>query len=91
MYRTERQPAWQRDVAWASAVLLALAALLGVLFFSLSQLSDRETGQATEQAILRLTLRPGGDGSLVEVRTGAGYVPGQPLMLLPGMQTFRLI
>lgn len=88
MYRTERQPAWQRDVAWASAVLLALTALLGTLFFSLSQVSDRSTGQATQQAILRLTLRPGGEGSLVEVRTGAGYVPGQPLMLLPGMQVF---
>ena len=88
MYRTDRQPAWQRDVAWASAVLLALTALVGVLFFSLSQLSDRETGPATQSAILRLTLRPGGDGSLVEVRTGAGYVPGQPLMLLPGMQVY---
>lgn len=88
MYRTERQPAWQRDVAWASAVLLALAALVGVLAVSLAQLSDEETGQATQRAILRLSLRPGGDGSLVEVRTGAGYVPGQPLMLLPGMQVF---
>ena len=88
MYRTDRQPAWQRDVAWASAVLLALAALAGALFFSLAQLSDRETGQALSRAVLRLTLRPGGDGSLVEVRTGAGYAPGQPLMLLPGMQVY---
>jgi len=88
MYRTERQPTWQRDVAWASALLLALLALLGTLLVSLAQLSDQTTGQAAEQAILRLTLRPGGDGSLVEVRTGAGYVPGQPLMLLPGMQIF---
>ncbi|MFA5550854.1 MAG: hypothetical protein WDA03_04480 [Trueperaceae bacterium] len=88
MYRVERQPAWQRDVAWASAVLLALAALAGVLWFSLAQLSDRETGQATQREILRLTLRPGGNGGLVEVRTGAGFVPGQQLMLLPGMQVF---
>lgn len=88
MYRTERQPAWQRDVAWASAVLLALTALLGTLFFSLSQLSNSESGPAAERSILRLTLRPGGAGSLVEVRTGAGYLAGQPLMLLPGMQVF---
>ncbi len=88
MYRNERQPAWQRDVAWASAVLLALAALAGTLFFSLSQLSNSESGPAAERSILRLTLRPGGAGSLVEVRTGAGYVAGQPLMLLPGMQVF---
>lgn len=88
MYRTERQPAWQRDVAWASAVLLALAALAGTLFFSLSQLSNDESGPAAQRSILRMTLRPGGAGSLVEVRTGAGYVAGQQLMLLPGMQVF---
>lgn len=89
MYRTERQPAWQRDVAWASAVLLALTALVGTLFFSLSQLSDRATGQEVQREVLRLSLRPGQSGAgLLEVRTGAGYVAGQPLMLVPGLRVF---
>jgi hypothetical protein len=88
MYRTERQPAWQRDVAWASAVLLALGILAGGFFFSLSQVSAPQSGPQVESSILRLTLRPGGEGGLVEVRAGAGYVPGQQLALLPGLQVY---
>lgn len=88
MYRTERQPAWQRDVAWASAVLLAVGILAGVFFFSLARLSAPQSGPQVVSAILRLTLRPGGEGGLVEVRAGAGYVPGQQLALLPGLQVY---
>ncbi|NLG08538.1 MAG: hypothetical protein GX560_04705 [Deinococcales bacterium] len=88
MYRTDRQPAWQRDVAWASALLLVLVTLAGTLLFSLARLSTPTRGPEVGAAVLRLTLRPGGEGSLVAVRTGAGYVPGQPLMLLPGLQVY---
>lgn len=88
MYRNDRQPAWQRDVAWASAVLLALVTLVGTLFFSLAQLSSPTRGPDVGSAVLRMTLRPGGEGSLVDVRTGSGYAPGQPLMLLPGLQVY---
>ena len=34
MYRTERQPAWQRDITWASGVLLAVTVLVGTLLFT---------------------------------------------------------
>lgn len=88
MYRTERQPAWQRDVTWASAVLLALTLLVGTLLFSLSRLSSPSRGPEVVNDVLRLTLRPGGEGSVVDVRTSAGYRPGEALMLLPGLEVY---
>lgn len=88
MYRTDRQPAYQRDIAWASAVLLALTVLLGTLLFSLAQLSTNQRGLEVINGVLRLTLRPGGEGTVVGVRTGAEYQVGAPLMLLPGLEVY---
>lgn len=89
MYRTERQPAWQRDIAWASGVLLALTVLVGVLLFTQTQVSSPDTGTAVIRSVLDLTLRPGGElpGEL-GVRAGTTYQPGQPLTLLPGIDVF---
>ena len=88
MYRTERQPAWQRDITWASGVLLALAVMVGTLLFTQTQLTSPERGVAVIRGILQLTLQPGGTGTDLGVRAGSSYQAGQPLTLLPGVEVF---
>ncbi len=89
MYRTERQPAWQRDIAWASAVLLVLTVLAGTLLFTQAQLSTQSTGTEVIRSVLSLTLQPGGsEPAELGVRAGASYQAGQPLTLLPGIEVF---
>lgn len=89
MYRTERQPAWQRDIAWASAVLLVLTVLAGILLFTQAQLSTQSTGTEVIRSVLSLTLQPGGsEPAELGVRAGASYQAGQPLTLLPGIDVF---
>lgn len=89
MYRTERQPAWQRDITWASGVLLALTVLAGVLLFTQMQLAGPERGVPVIRGVLGLTLQPGGDTDVgVGVRAGSSYQAGQPLMLLPGLEVY---
>jgi len=89
MYRTERQPAWQRDIAWASGVLLVLAVLAGTLLFTQTRLAAPATGTAVIRSVLGLTLQPTGvEPAELGVRAGASYQAGQPLMLLPGIEVF---
>jgi len=89
MYRTERQPAWQRDITWASGVLLALAVMVGTLLFTQTQLTSPERGVAVIRGVLQLTLQPGGSAaSDLGVRAGSSYQVGQPLTLLPGVEVF---
>src|SRR5690606_3441582 len=88
MYRTERQSAWQRDVTWASAVLLALTVMAGVLLFTQAQLASEERGVPVIRSVLELTLQPGGAAADLGVRSGTGYSPGEPLALLPGVEVF---
>src|SRR5690606_7651967 len=89
MYRTERQPAWQRDVTWASGVLLALTVLVGILLFTQMQLASPDRGVPIIRSILQLTLQPGGDAIAgLGVRAGSAYQTGQPLMLLPGLDVY---
>lgn len=89
MYRTERQPAWQRDIAWASAVLLVLTVLAGTQLFTQAQLSTQSTGTEVIRSVLSMTLQPSGaEPAEVGVRAGASYQAGQPLTLLPGLEVF---
>lgn len=88
MYRTERQPAWQRDITWASGVLLALAVMVGTLLFTQHQLTSPDRGVAVIRGILQLTLQPAGSGTDLGVRAGSSYQAGQPLTLLPGVDVF---
>jgi hypothetical protein len=88
MYRTERQSAWQRDVTWASAVLLALTVMAGVLLFTQAQLASEERGESVIRSVLELTLQPGGAAADLGVRTGSSYTPGQPLALLAGVEVY---
>jgi hypothetical protein len=89
MYRTERQPAWQRDITWASGVLLALTVLAGVLLFTQMQLASPDRGTAIIRGVLELTLQPGGEATAgLGVRAGSSYQAGQPLMLLPGVDVY---
>lgn len=89
MYRTERQPAWQCDIAWASAVLLVLTILAGTLLFTQAQLSTQSTGTEVIRSVLSMTLQPSGaEPAEVGVRAGASYQAGQPLTLLPGIEVF---
>lgn len=88
MYRPERQPAWQRDLTWASALLLAITVAVGGVLLSLVQLSAPKTGEAVEQAVLEVTLLPGAGGTAVGVKTLTQYRAGQSLMLLPGLEVY---
>lgn len=89
MYRTERQPAWQRDITWASGVLLAVTVLVGTLLFTQMQLASPERGVPIIRGIVQLTLQPGGDAATgLGVRAGSTYQAGQPLMLLPGLDVY---
>lgn len=89
MYRTERQPAWQRDITWASGVLLALAVVAGLLLFTQMQLASPDRGVPIIRGVLQLTLQPGGDANAgLGVRAGSSYQAGQPLMLLPGLDVY---
>lgn len=88
MYRTERQPAWQRDLTWASAVLLAVTVAIGAILFSLAQLSSQRSGQGIAQGLLEVTLLPGAGGTAVGVKTLTQYRAGQPLMLLAGLDVY---
>lgn len=86
MYRNDRQPAWQRDVVWLGAVILALAVLFGTLTFTQARLASESRGVAIVRGILRMTLLPSGDAANLGVRAGASYQAGQPLTLLPGLE-----
>lgn len=88
MYGTGREPAWRRDVAWASAVLATLLTVALVLLVTLAQLSAGERGRRVQSAVLRLTLAPTGEPTLggIGVRTTSGYAPGEALELLPGIR-----
>lgn len=86
MYRNDRQPAWQRDVVWLAAVILALAVMFGTLTFTQARLASESRGVEIVRGILRLTLLPSADSANLGVRAGASYEAGQPLTLLPGLQ-----
>src|SRR5690606_7232272 len=88
MYRTERQPAWQRDITWASGVLLALTVLVGIVLFTQAQLAAPERGQAVIRSVLDLTLQPAGAAAELGVRSGSTSQAGDPLPLLPGIDVF---
>src|SRR5690606_28881894 len=88
MYRTERQSAWQRDVTWASAVLLAVTVMVGVLLFTQAQLASEERGVPVIRSVLEVTLQPGGASAGLGVRSGSAYQPGQALPLLPGVEVY---
>lgn len=85
MYRTSRQPAWHRDVVWASAMLLAFTTLAWLCLFSLAQLSSPKSGESMQRELLRLALKPPGAEGAIQVRTASGYVPGEPFVLYPGL------
>lgn len=88
MYRTDRQPAWQRDLAWASAVLLAVSVAVGAALFSLARSSGPQTGVDLIESVVRLTLRPGDGGVAVGVSTLTEYRAGERLRLLPGLDVY---
>ena len=89
MLRTERSPAWQRDLKWLSAILLVLGLAVATLTFSLGELTVRSRALPILHEMLQLTLMPGGSGgSGLAVRTGAAYQPGQKLTLLPGVEVY---
>src|SRR5690606_12718434 len=88
MYRTERQPAWQRDITWASGVLLALTVMVGIVLFTQAQLAAPERGQAVIRSVLEMTLQPAGAAAEVGVRSGTTYQAGDALPLLPGVDVF---
>lgn len=88
MYRTERQPAWQRDLTWVSALLLAVTVAVGAVLFSLAQLSGVRQGKDIIQGVLELTLVPGEGGTAVGVKTLTQYRSGESLMLLPGLDVY---
>lgn len=88
MYRTDRQSAWQRDVTWASAVLLALTVMAGVLLLTQAQLASEERGVPVIRSVLEMTLQPGGAPADLGVRSGEAYRPGERLALLPGVEVF---
>ncbi|MEJ2667261.1 MAG: hypothetical protein P8Z81_09220 [Deinococcales bacterium] len=89
MLRSERSPAWHRDVKWVSAILLVVSLAVATLAFCLSQLTVRERAVPILRQMLDLTLLPeGGAAPSLAVRTGAAYQPGQKLTLLPGVEVF---
>lgn len=88
MYRTERQPAWQRDLTWAGALLLAVVVAVGAGLLSLAQLSAPRTGVDVIRGVLEVTLVPAAGGTGVNVRTLTEYRAGEQLMLLPGLDVF---
>ncbi len=88
MYRTERQSAWQRDVTWASAVLLVVTVMVGVLLFTQAQLASEDRAVPVIRSVLELTLQPGGSSAGLGVRAGSAYQAGEPLPLLPGVEVF---
>ena len=88
MYR-DVQPAWHRDVKWASGILLVVALAAATLFFSLSQITVRERSEPLLHEVLELTLLPGAEAAqTVAVRRGIEWEPGQRLQLLPGVDVY---
>lgn len=88
MYR-DVQPAWHRDVKWLSGILLVIALAAATLFFSLSQITERERAEPLLREVLELTLLPGADAEqTVTVRRGIEWEPGERLQLLPGVEVF---
>ena len=76
---------WRIDAKWFSAVLLVLTLIVFVPLLGFSQLTTRERALPLLQGILRLTLMPpGSEGVVQAVREEVGYVPGEPLELIPG-------
>ncbi len=89
MLRNDRSPAWHRDIKWFSAIGLVLALAAATLAFSLGQLTNRERALPIVRSVIQMTLLPGGDTSAdVAVQTGSVFQPGQPLMLLPGVDVY---
>lgn len=88
MLRSERSPAWHRDVKWTSAVLLVLAVAVATLALSLSELTVRTRALPVLNEMLTLTLAPEGASPELAVRTGAAYTPGQRLTLVPGVAVY---
>lgn len=88
MYRTERQPAWQRDLTWSSVLLLMVTVAVGAGLLSMAQLSGPRVGVDAIRSVLELTLSPGTGGTGVGVRTLTQYRAGEALMLLPGVEVY---
>lgn len=82
----DRRPAWHRDAKWLSGLLLALAVALGLLAFSLSNLTRPEPARVLIGEVLRLALLPGGEVAELEVPISAGAEGG--LQLLPGVEVY---
>lgn len=87
---TPRKPAWHRDAKWLSGVLLAFAVAVATLYISLAQLTRPALGVRVLNSVLSLTLIPDDPNQPqaaeeIVVRQGLEYTPGEPLMLIPGL------
>ena len=88
MLRSERSPAWHRDVKWVSAILLVISLAVAILAFSLAELTAKPRAVPILRGMLRLTLLDQQASGGLAVRTGSAYEPGQKLALLPGVEVY---
>jgi hypothetical protein len=76
------------NAKWLAAILLAFMVALTLLFFSLAQVARESTARQILTRTLELSLLPEGlsqETRLVEVKQGLEYSPGEPLVLIPGV------
>lgn len=87
MVRVERRPAWQIDLKWWSAILLVITVAVGALAHGAARLTAPERSEPLVREIMRLVIGPSG-GPIELAASARGYVPGEPLAVLPGLDVY---
>ena len=84
MYRPERQPAWQTNLVWASAILVMIATVCSVAIWPFARLASEKHGPTLLHIAVTHILPQHGGGTLVQA--AADIAPGQPFALVTGAE-----
>lgn len=78
------RPAWQVDVGWFSALLLALTVLAGTMAGTMARITTPASGPTAQAAVLDLALLDASGGAPLLNPVSRSYDGRGPLELLPG-------
>lgn len=82
MYRPERQPAWQKNLVWGTAILLLLTTMFSVAVWPLARLASEKHGPTLLHHVVTHVLPQ--HGGAIAVQAAADFTPGEPLALVAG-------
>lgn len=84
MYRPERQPAWQKNLVWGSAIIVVLATIFSLAVWPFARLASEKHGPTLLHMATAHVLQQ--HNGTIGVQAATDYEPGQPLALVAGSE-----